>query len=101
MFGSLLDSIRSALPDFYVDPTANYTLRYVFYRKSDLESESKNACFSVMTGLWDFHEQAFIRLVADETISSCIVEYVCQYDSALCGQVFLVKEKNKDSLEVK
>lgn len=75
---------------------SNYTLRYVFYRKSDLSENKKNACFSVITGLWSEHEMMFARIRADEDISSCIVEYVCEFDSAHCGVCYLVKEKEKE-----
>lgn len=93
---TLLEQIHAQLPDFVPEDTANYTLRYIFYRKSDLENEQKNACFSLVTGLWNMHEDTFNRINADADISSCIVEYVCEYNSALCGQVFLVKAKEKE-----
>lgn len=88
---NLLGSIVSQVPAFTVDEKTHYTFRYVFYRKADLESGSKNACFSMVTGLWKDHEAMYERINSDDTISSCIVEYVCEYDSALCGVVGLVK----------
>lgn len=89
-FKCLLDSIRSVYPDFLPRDTTNYTLRYIFYRVSD---EHKNACFSVVTGLWSMHEKMFNDIVSDVNIESALCEYVCEYDSSFCGVVSLVKEK--------
>lgn len=98
-FSNLLECIHSFCPSFVPNETNNYTLRFIFYRKGDLENGVRNACFSVTTGLWSLLESTFERINSDPDISSCLVEYVCEYDSSFCGMVFCVKEIEKNNEE--
>lgn len=94
---TLLDSVSKFVPSFVPNEVTNYTLRYIFYRKSDLASGQRNACFRLVTDLWQGHEALFERLNFDDDISSCFVEYVCEYDTAFAGVCALVKEKKEDT----
>lgn len=91
---TLLQAVCAQVKGFTPDPTRNYTLRYVFYRKND---ENKNACFSVVTGLWDMHEKTFDSIQQDDNIRIAIVEYVCEYDSSFCGVTALLKSDKEEN----
>lgn len=93
---TLLDSVRSFLPGFVPSESSIYSLRYIFYRKSDLKEDKKNACFTIISDLWKAHEVMFANMQKEEDISSCIVEYICEYDSCHAGLNYLVKEKEKE-----
>lgn len=89
---TLLELVRDLIPDFALRENVSYTLRYIFYAS---DPDKKNACFSVVTGLWNIHEETYKRLLADDSIGSCLVEYVCEYDSCLCGAVVVLKDEKK------
>lgn len=94
---TLLEAVHLHVPSFLPDPLTVYTLRFVFYRKASLLEGEKNANFTLLSGLWSDLENVFERFSSDPDISSCVCEYVCQYDSTLCGALFLVKPKESES----
>lgn len=83
---SLYAAIAALVPSFFPVKTRNYTIRYVFFRKED-----RQACFSVVTGLWDLHEKTFENLTTDENIAECFCEYVCEFDSDFAGAYIKLK----------
>lgn len=92
---TLLESIKTQYPGFVPRDGVSYTFRFIFYKKSDLVQNKKNPCFSVFTGLWEQLERLFMNTQNGEDISSCIAEYVCEFDPYFTGGVYLVKEKEK------
>lgn len=96
--GSLLERFVAMYPDFKIDPACFYTLRYVFYCKPGFQSDEDKPCTRVshVTGLWSDHEVYLNRVRESGEVSSCIVEYVCEYDSTLLGGCVVGKEKDKE-----
>lgn len=93
---TLKGSIKTFYPDFEPDALTSYTFRYIFYRKSALSEGQRDANFSVVTDLWESHEKLFARILEDDDVSSCLAEYVCEFDSKHTGNAYLVKEKEKE-----
>lgn len=87
----LKDVFVASVPDFDPGDTVNYTLRYIFY-----SGDCKNPQFSVLTGLWSYHEDVYSRLVADSSVTHCLVEYVCEYSSDFCGLALPIKSPSVD-----
>lgn len=91
---SLLVAVRKVCPGFVPSETTIYTLRYIFYSKSD-----SNPRFSIVSGLWSLHEKTFENALNDDSVLNCLAEYVCEYDSAFCGLVALLKTNEKEDVE--